>query len=193
MFQNRYLISYVILLFICFTSMVDAQTADGPVGTKVYKIRAKLTAYCTCKKCCERFSAGKKTASGTDARKTNGVAVARTLIPLGSHVYIPGLRSHPMRIADDTGKGMRDAAKAGYLKIDVRMESHWHALQFGKRTQDVFVILDDPTDSQESFFALNALFSWSFPQEDTSAVFLAAEAANRSIVTPGISLVSLVP
>ena len=192
MFQNRYLISYVILLFICFTSLVDAQTPEGPVGTKVYKIRAKLTAYCTCKKCCERFSAGKKTALGTDARKTNGVAVARALIPLGSHVFIPGLRSHPLRLADDTGKGMRDAAKAGYVKIDVRMDTHANALLFGKRTQDVYVILDDPTDAQNSFFALNSLFSWSFPQEDPSEVFLAAVAANQLTSTPAISLVSLV-
>ncbi len=177
MFHNKlFLIAIVIVLFFGSLNATQAQgVLAGDAHSHVYVVKAKLTAYCTCKICCQKFSAGKRTALGTDARKPNGVAAAPQLIPLGSRVYISGLRVNPMRLVDDTGGGMRRQARKGIVQLDVRFTSHEAAVRFGKKWSDVFVLLDDPSTDQESFFRENAVFSWKSPIFDPFNAFLDAE------------------
>jgi len=59
------------------------------------------------------------------------VAVDPDVIPLGSRVYIPG---YGEALAADTG-----GAIYGY-RIDLCMEDYWQAMDFGRRTVNVFVL-----------------------------------------------------
>ena len=59
------------------------------------------------------------------------VAVDPNVIPLGSRVYIPG---YGEALAADTG-----GAIYGY-RIDLCMEDYWQAMDFGRRTVNVFVL-----------------------------------------------------
>lgn len=162
----------VIHLFIA-TSFLSAQAGDHEphLEENVYVMPAKVTAYCTCKVCCGRYSAGKRTALGTDARKAIGVAASQQLVPFRSHVYIPGLRYHPLRIVDDTGGGMRKMARKGILQFDVRFTSHKAARAFGVHWMDVYVMLNEPDPAQEAFFMENALFAVTATSAEPSLAF----------------------
>ena len=70
------------------------------------------------------------TASGIPARR-GVVAVDPDVIPLGSRLYIPG---YGEAIAADTG-----GAIVGH-KIDLCMESYDEAIQFGRRSVEVYVL-----------------------------------------------------
>ncbi len=171
MFQYKTFLFVIIFINFLFVSQATAQEAQLP-APKVYKVRAKLTSYCTCSICCEKWSGGKKTATGTDARKPNGVAAAPQLVPFGSRVFIPGLKTNPIRNVDDTGGGMRKMARQGIVQFDIRARTHAEALRFGKRFQDVYVILDEPSPDQCAFFDQNALSWWTFDYDESiSSVF----------------------
>ena len=88
----------------------------------------KATAYCSCKKCCDKDPSDKWygiTASGKKA-KWGTVAVDRKVIKLGSTLRIKGFPSTIFR-AEDVG----DAIKGRH--IDVWFPSHREALKFGVR------------------------------------------------------------
>lgn len=126
-------ISFV--LFFIFASSCESKKGDVVfLEGKQYKleksVEAVVTAYCTCAICCEKFSDG-ITSIGADARVCNGIAVDPRLIPYGYAVKINGIG---FRIADDTGGAMRKDGKNGIYHIDVRMESHSKARNWGKKT-----------------------------------------------------------
>lgn len=93
----------------------------------------KLTAYCSCEKCCGQYALNRPdgivyTASGNEAVAGRTVAVDPNVIPLGSTVVINGKEY----IAHDTG------AFRGNI-IDIYFDSHEDAWNFGaKRTSDVY-------------------------------------------------------
>jgi len=87
------------------------------------RIKVEATAYCPCKKCCGKFADG-VTATGRDASKA-GVAVDPKVIPLGSHIDIPGYGN--WILADDVGGAIKGN------RIDVRFSSHQDALNWGRR------------------------------------------------------------
>lgn len=70
------------------------------------------------------------TATGMVARR-GVVAVDPNVIPLGTRLYIPG---YGMAIAADTGGAIR-----GH-KIDLLMESYGEAMEFGRRSVEVYVL-----------------------------------------------------
>ncbi len=80
----------------------------------------RLTAYCTCEKCCGQWADG-LTYTGTVATPGRTVAVDPDVIPLGSTVYINGAEY----IAEDIG----GVIKGG--RIDVLFATHQEALEFG--------------------------------------------------------------
>lgn len=86
----------------------------------------RATAYCPCSICTD--GAG-KTATGRDARRP-GVAVDRSIIPLGSHLDIPGYPrgNGAWILADDVGGRVRGES------IDLRMETHAEAEAWGVKT-----------------------------------------------------------
>ncbi len=92
----------------------------------------KATAYCSCKKCCNKDSSDKWygiTASGKKA-KWGTVAVDRKVIKLGSTLRIKGFPNTIFR-AEDVGEDVGGAIKGRH--IDVWFPSHREALKFGVR------------------------------------------------------------
>lgn len=89
----------------------------------------KLTAYCSCSKCCGKW-AGSPTASGVMPRANHTIAVDTGVIPFGTKVIING-KSY---VAEDTGSAIKGN------KIDVYFDSHSKALNFGVKYAEVFVV-----------------------------------------------------
>ena len=88
----------------------------------------KATAYCSCKKCCDKDPSDKWygiTASGKKA-KWGTVAVDRKVINLGSTLRIKGFPNTIFR-AEDVGGAIKGR------HIDVWFPSHREALKFGVR------------------------------------------------------------
>lgn len=89
----------------------------------------KLTAYCSCEKCCGEWSKFNKTASGTTPKE--GRTVACNSLLFGTKLLIDGEEY----IVEDTGN-MSDNV------IDIYFYSHEEALQFGVQSTEVFEILN---------------------------------------------------
>lgn len=175
----------VILILVASPLEGSAQVrVTEPSAARVFLVRAKLTGYCRCKRCCERYAAAGRTKLGTDARLPTGVAAAQRFVPLGAHVYIEGI-PNPRRLVDDSGGGMRKHARKGLLQFDVRFRSHAEALRFGVRYEDVYVFVDgfDPEEpTQEEFFLGNALFAWDDVPGDPDEAF--AKALSLPAIVP---------
>ena len=88
----------------------------------------KLTAYCTCSKCCGQWADG-ITYTGTQATAGRTIAVDPDVIPLGSTVIINGTEY----IAEDVGGAIKGN------RIDVLFNTHQEALEFGIQYADVTI------------------------------------------------------
>ncbi len=101
----------------------------------------KLTAYCSCKKCCGKYAAnrpidknGNEIVYGsTGIRLKAGVSIAvdPKVIPYGTKVVING---HTY-VAQDTGGSIKGK------RIDVYFDNHQEALDFGVKKVEVFVCI----------------------------------------------------
>lgn len=90
---------------------------------------AILTAYCPCIKCCGDFP-GKvrgQTASGKMAKEGRTLAMPKEF-RFGTEVYLDGKL---LGICEDRGGAIK--MKDGKVKIDVYIDSHERALEFGKK------------------------------------------------------------
>lgn len=112
----------------------EAQSNVVPKDTSVntdgmtYMGEYSLTFYCPCAKCCGH--ANGNTASGTKPAEGRTIAVDRNKIPLGSKVYIEGWGTY---IAEDTGGAIKSN------RIDIFVNSHSKALQYGRKSARVWV------------------------------------------------------
>ena len=101
-----------------------------PPGFVFWKtIRAKVTAYDPCSRCCGHSADG-VTATGDDAWVLDGVATAPLAIPYRTKLWVPGAG---WREADDTGSAMRRAWRRGRHLIDLRVGEHAQARRWGAR------------------------------------------------------------
>ncbi len=89
----------------------------------------KLTFYCPCEICNGRTDA--KTASGTTMAEGRTIAVDKSVIPLGSRVYIDGFGEF---IAEDTGSAIVEN------RIDICVYSHERAYELGVQYGDVYLL-----------------------------------------------------
>ncbi len=94
------------------------------------------TAYCSCKSCCGIYAENRPdgivyTASGTVAKANHTIAVDTSVIPFGTKVIINGKEY----VAEDTGGAIKGD------RIDIYFDSHSDALEWGKRTIEIEVIL----------------------------------------------------
>lgn len=92
----------------------------------------KLTAYCTCEKCCGKWADG-ITSTGTKPVQGRTIAVDQDVIPYGSEVIVNG---HTY-IAEDCG-----GAIVGN-RIDVYFDNHEEALEFGVQYSPVLLKVGD--------------------------------------------------
>ena len=100
----------------------------------------KLTAYCSCEKCCGKWALNRPKdengkdivygSSGTILVAGTSIAVDPSVIPYGSQVEING---HTYT-AQDTGGAIKGN------RIDVYFDNHQDALNFGVQYEEVFLI-----------------------------------------------------
>lgn len=97
-----------------------------PLAKSSYvEVKALVTAYCPCKKCCGKYADG-YTATGRPAY-TRGIAVDPKRIPYGTKIFVPG---YGLAEADDCGAAMK---KSKMLHIDVRFPAHERAVKWGRK------------------------------------------------------------
>lgn len=116
----------------------DEKTAQGNETVKAsnnssaskgtYLGTFSTTAYCNCRTCCGQWSGG-PTASGVMPQAGRTIAVDPKVIPLGTKVIING----NVYVAEDTGSAIKGN------KIDIYHSSHASALQWGRRTMEVYL------------------------------------------------------
>ncbi len=85
-------------------------------------------AYCSCPSCCGQWSGG-PTASGTMPEEGRTVAADWDVLPAGTEIYLDGIG---WRTVEDTGSGITGD------KLDLYMDSHEAALEFGVREVEVY-------------------------------------------------------
>ncbi len=109
-------------------TITGGESSNAPEGGK-YMGNYKLTFYCPCEICNGRSDA--LTASGTVMAEGRTIAVDKSLIPLGSRVYIDGFGTF---IAEDTGSAIIGN------HIDICVSSHERAYDLGVQYGDVYVL-----------------------------------------------------
>lgn len=102
----------------------------------------KLTAYCSCEKCCGKYAKNRPVdeygnpivygSSGNVLEAGVSIAVDTKMIPYETKVIIDGYEY----IAHDTGGAIKGN------KIDIYFDNHQAALDFGVQYEEVFVIKD---------------------------------------------------
>ncbi len=114
----------------------DTASSGGRVGAPVYadshgKSLGKfvITAYCTCKICCGIYSGHNRTSSGTIPTSNRTIAVDTNVIPFGTRVVFNG----QVYVAEDRGGAIKGK------RIDLFFMTHKEALNWGKRTLEVFL------------------------------------------------------
>ena len=93
------------------------------------------SAYCSCEKCCGKTDG--KTASGEMATAWHTVAAGKSY-PLGTIIYIPALANMP------NGGWFEVEDRGGAIsneKLDIFFNSHEEAIQFGRKSLDVYIYI----------------------------------------------------
>ena len=113
--------------------MVHHKSHPAPVEVqpKVVAVtfKAKVTGYCPCIICCEKYADG-KTSQGVDA-DLPGIAADPKRIPYGTVLKIPG---YGIATVDVTGGAMRQSEM---IHFDVRFPTHQEALNWGVQYLEV--------------------------------------------------------
>ena len=110
-------------------AVIEEQQAETDEGHWAPLGEYKVTFYCSCKKCCGKWS-GSPTASG--AWPEQGRTVACGSLPFGTHILIEGMGE---RVVEDRGVRGRH--------IDVYMDSHSECLRNGVKHLQVFRWVED--------------------------------------------------
>lgn len=118
---------------------------NNPPAEYSQKIEVTATAYCLCKKCCGKSPENPNygnTHSGLKIVPGSGIkviAVDPNVIPLNTKVYVEGLNGawdYGYAIAADTGSAIKE------LKIDLYMDTHTEALEWGRRKVNVYLLAE---------------------------------------------------
>ena len=109
-------------------------TITEPQKEVIYLGEFKLTAYCSCEKCCGNWAFDRPDgvvygASGNELKSGYSIAVDPSVIPYGTEVVINGVTYR----ADDCGGAIKGN------RIDVYFDTHEEALEFCVKYADVFM------------------------------------------------------
>lgn len=112
------------------TEPTVTETTEPPTTAPTsYTMTVVATAYCSCENCCGKGDG--ITASGVKAKANHTIAVDRSVIPLGTHVLYNGTEY----VAEDTGGAIKGN------RIDIYFDNHTDALEWGRRTIEIEVII----------------------------------------------------
>lgn len=109
-------------------SLSESRTTSTQIATKAKWIWGNISAYCSCAKCCGKTNG--ITASGTKATANRTIA-ASSIYKFGTKIEIEGLGVFTV---EDRGGAITGN------KIDVYMNSHQEALQFGRRNLRIRIV-----------------------------------------------------
>ena len=109
-------------------------TITEPQKEVIFLGEYKLTAYCSCEKCCGSWAFDRPDgvvcgASGNELKSGYSIAVDPSVIPYGTEVVINGVTYR----ADDCGGAIKGN------RIDVYFDTHEEALEFCVKYEDVFI------------------------------------------------------
>lgn len=115
---------------------IEAVTEEPEEPDKEFLGNFRITAYCSCKKCCGKWADNRPNgivygASGKELKA--GVSVASPL-PFGTELYIDGLGDYVVQ--DRTANWVVE--KYGEGIVDVYFDSHEAACEFGLKHLDVY-------------------------------------------------------
>ena len=110
--------------------IIEARTKTPRTFQRMFRVKA--TAYSPIN---TRMEGGRWTATQGDGRSVHGVAVDPNLIPLGTHLWVPG---YGHAVADDTGGAIK-----GH-HIDVRLQNRHAMSKWGVRKLCVYVLEGPP-------------------------------------------------
>ena len=101
-----------------------------------YTMTVEATAYCPCSKCCGVYAENRPngivyTASGAVAKANHTIAVDTSVIPFGTQIKYGDV----IYTAEDTGSAIKGN------RIDIYFDDHTSALNFGRQTIEIEVIL----------------------------------------------------
>ena len=120
----------------CANDPVNLVDPDG--YCRIRTVKAYVTAYCDCQKCCGPNARG-ITASGTPTHP--GVVATRPEdkggLPFGTPVIIPGYGN---AIVEDRGRGPRKMPSDCVIWIDVWFPSHEEARRWGTKELEVTIV-----------------------------------------------------
>lgn len=122
-----------------FSEPEKAAVVSGPRWAE-YLMR--ISAYCPCDKCCDKYGWGYRTASGHRIRKGERLAAGPDWMRFETELMIPGYNDgRPVKVLDRGG-----AIKGN--KLDVYFDTHKEALQWGVQRLKVKVRLPDAADKK---------------------------------------------
>lgn len=119
------------------------QSSNTAQVTKKYLGKFIATAYCPCSICCGQYANG-ITATGVKATANHTIAVDPSIIPYGSVVEINGKRY----VAEDCGGDIKEN------RIDIFFNTHQEALNYGKKTVDVYLVTSGDYNAVRTSFNL---------------------------------------
>lgn len=130
----------LLMLVAVFTVVMSNIVKGNKKKIKSKYITVVATAYCPCAICCGKNSPG-ITKTGRNAY-LSGVAVDPSIIPLGSHMDIPGYNRGPNKngswiLCDDIGGAIKGK------RIDVRFKKHEDAVKWGRKTIRVRIHIEE--------------------------------------------------
>lgn len=108
----------------------EKEDEEEPSEVMTYMGTFRATAYCSCEKCCGKWSGG-PTASGTMPMQGRTIASDWDVLPAGTEVYIDGLG---WRTVEDKGSAIQGQ------DIDIYMQSHEAAIAWGVQEVDVWIM-----------------------------------------------------
>ena len=122
---------------VAYTVEYEVQEMEAPELESLGEF--KLTAYCSCEKCCDRWAKNRPVdengneivigASGEVLEAGKSIAVDPKVIPYGTTVLINGNEC----IAQDCGGSIKKK------RIDVYFDNHKDALKFGVQYAEIFI------------------------------------------------------
>jgi 3D (Asp-Asp-Asp) domain-containing protein len=120
--------------------LVDLLRQSSVAGDSVVpqwkSVRMRVTAYCTCPKCCGKFSDG-LTANMHKVRRGDTFVAADKRIPFGTGIIIPGYNEDRPVEVKDRGRLIRGS------RLDVFFNNHQTAKKWGAKYLDVMVKVED--------------------------------------------------
>jgi 3D (Asp-Asp-Asp) domain-containing protein len=113
-----------------------SSVAGDSVAPQWKIVRMRVTAYCTCPKCCGKFADG-RTADMHKIHHGDTFVAADKRIPFGTEIIIPGYNEDRPVVVKDRGRLIKGN------RLDVFFNNHQTAKKWGAKYLDVMVKVED--------------------------------------------------